>query len=28
MIWHDHLREWSIASKNDVAAVLLFDLKS
>ncbi len=28
MIWHDHLCEWNIASKNDVAAVLPFDLKS
>jgi hypothetical protein len=28
MIWYDHLREWNIASKNDVAAMLPFDLKS
>ena len=28
MIRHDHLCEWNIASKNDVAAVLPFELKS
>jgi len=28
MIWHDHLREWNIASENDVASVLPLELKS
>lgn len=28
MIWHDHLCKWRISSKNNVAAVLPFNLKS
>jgi hypothetical protein len=28
MIWNNHLCEWNIASKNNVTAVLPFDLKS
>jgi hypothetical protein len=28
MIWHDYLREWHIASEDDVATVLPLDLKT